>query len=440
MTASDVHSYRNHLYRENLCSPEEAAALVSSGQKIAISANASAPAEFLQALYSRARELKGVEIMHMRLLGQMPDIGPEMANHIRLNTMLVPEDARDAVAEGRADFTPAYFHEIGRLFFEGPRKLDTAVVSLSPPAEDGTCSYGAYIGFMESACLAAKTVIAEINLQMPKTCGPVRFPLKRADAVIEVDYPLAEQPRPKVSDIHMQIGAKVASLVRDGDCLQIGGGAIPSAVAEFLSERNDLSIHTELFTDWMIDLTERGCITGRRKNIDQGKIVASFCRGTKRLYDFIDGNTTVEFHPIEYTNDPYRIGKIENMVAINGAVQVDLTGQINSESIGKRQISGTGGLSDFSRGTSRSPGGRFIITIPSTAVNGSISRIVPHFDSGGAVTIPRSEAHWVVTEYGARNLRGCTLRDRANALIEISHPNFREELSAAARGLNKMEI
>ncbi len=425
--------------RAKVCSPEEAAALVRSGNRIAISANASAPLAFLEALYGRSQELEGVEIMHMRLLGQTPDTSSEMAGRIRLNTMLVPKAARDAVAEGRADFTPAYFHEIGRLFFEEARRLDFAVVSLAPPMEDGSCSYGAYIGFMESACRAAKTVIAEINHRMPQTCGPIRFPLERADAVIEVDYPLAEQPRPRIDEVHKQIGANVASLVRDGDCLQVGGGAIPAAAAEFLSDRKDLGIHTELFTDWMIDLIEQGCITGAQKTIDRGKIITSFCRGTKRLYDFIDGNPAIEFHPIEYTNDPFRIGKIENMVAINGAVQVDLTGQIDSESLGARQISGTGGLSDFARGASRSRGGRFIVTLPSTAMNGKVSRIVPHFDPGGTVTIPRAEAQWVVTEYGAKNLRGCTLRERARALIEIAHPDFREGLSAEARKLNWVE-
>jgi acyl-CoA hydrolase len=439
MTASREPSIQSFHSRAKVCSAEAAAALVRPGDKVAISANASAPAAFLKALYGRAGELENVEIMHMRLLGQTPDTGPEMAGRIRLNTMLVPRAAREAVAEGRADFTPAYFHEIGRLFFEGSRKLDVAVVSLAPPAEDGTCSYGAYIGFMEAACRAARTVIAEVNRRMPETSGPVRFPIERADAVIEVDYPLAEQPRPEIGGVHKQIGANVASLVRDGDCLQVGGGAIPAAAAEFLTGRKDLGIHTELFTDWMIDLIEQGCITGERKTIDRGKIITSFCRGTQRLYDFIDRNPAIEFHPIEYTNDPFRIGQIENMVAINGAVQVDLSGQINSESLGTRQISGTGGLSDFARGASRSPGGRFIVTLPSTAMNGEVSRIVSHFEPGAAVTIPRAEAHWIVTEYGTVNLRGCTLRERAKALIGIAHPDFRGALTASAEKLNRLD-
>ena len=237
MTAGRELSIKSPHSRSKVCAPEEAAALVRSGNRIAISANASTPLAFLQALYGRSQELEGVEIMHMRLLGQTPDTSSKMAGRIRLNTMLVPKAARDAVAEGRADFTPAYFHEIGRLFFEGARRLDVAVVSLAPPMEDGSCSYGAYIGFMESACWAAKTVIAEINHKMPQTSGPIRFPLERADAVIEVDYPLAEQPRPRIDEVHKQIGANVASLVRDGDCLQVGGGAIPAAAAEFLSDR-----------------------------------------------------------------------------------------------------------------------------------------------------------------------------------------------------------
>jgi 4-hydroxybutyrate CoA-transferase len=439
MTKKRATATENLCSRAKVCSPGEAAALVKSGDRVAISANASTPLAFLNALYERAGELKGVELIHMRLLGKSPDTRPEMARHIRLNTMLVPRAMRDAVAEGNADFTPAYFHEIGRLFFEEPRKLDVAVVSLAPPAPDGTCSYGAYIGFMESARRAARTVIAEVNRQAPETAGPVRFPLECADAVIEVDYPLAEQPRPLIGEVEEKIGAHVASLVRDGDCLQVGGGAVPAATAEFLDGRKDLGIHTELFTDWMIDLIEKGCITCSKKTIDRGKIVTSFCRGTRNLYGYIDRNPAIEFHPIEYTNDPYRIGQIENMVAINGAVQVDLTGQVNSESLGSRQISGTGGLSDFARGSSRSPGGRFVVTLPSTAKGDGVSRIVPYLDAGATVTVPRAETEWIVTEYGARNLRGRSLRERANTLIEIAHPDFREELSAAARKLNRME-
>ena len=416
-----------------LCSPQEAAALVRSGDKIAISANANTPRSFLEALFARAEQLEHVEIMHMRLVGAFPKATPELARHIRFNPLLVPEALRAGVAAGYVDYTPAHFHQISGLFAAGPRQLDVAVVSVAPPTADGTCSYGAYVGFMEQARQVARTVIAEVNGRMPQTYGPARFPLASAHAVIETDYPLPENPRPVLTDVERQLGANVAALIRDGDCLQVGGGAVPAAVAECLMERQDLGIHTELFTDWMVDLIERGCINGARKNIDTGKVVTSFCRGTQRLYDFIDGNPLVEFHPIEYTNDPYRIGALANMVAINAAVQVDLTGQINSESLGTRQISGTGGLVDFVRGAARSSGGRSIIVIPSTALGGKVSRLVPVFEPGTAVSVLRSEVHWVVTEYGARNLRGMTLRERARALIELAHPDFREELTDAAR-------
>ena len=426
-------SVKNLPGKIRLCSPQEAAALVRSGDKIAISANANTPRAFLAALCARAEQLEHVEIMHMRLVGAFPKATPDLARHIRFNPLLVPEALRAGVAAGYVDYTPAHFHQISGLFSEGPRQLDVAVVSVAPPMADGTCSYGTYVGFMEQARQAARTVIAEVNGRMPQTYGPARFPLACAYAVIETDHPLPENPRPVITDVERQLGANVAALIRDGDCLQVGGGAVPAAVAECLMDRQDLGIHTELCTDWMVDLIECGCINGVRKNIDTGKVVTSFCRGTQRLYDFIDGNPLVEFHPIEYTNDPYRIGTITNMVALNAAVQIDLTGQINSESLGTRQMSGTGGLVDFVRGAARSRGGRSIIALPSTALGGKVSRIVPAFEPGTAVSVLRAEAHWIVTEYGARNLRGMTLRERAKALIEIAHPAFQEELTGAAR-------
>jgi len=416
-----------------LCSPETAAALVRSGDKIAISANANTPRALLDALFARAEQLEQVEIMHMRLVGAFPKATPALAHHIRFNPLLVSEALRAGVAAGYVDYTPAHFHQISDLFAAGPRKLDVAVISVAPPAEDGTCSYGTYVGFMEQARLVARTVIAEVNCRMPQTYGPTRLPLASVAAVIETDHPLPENPRPVITDVERQLGAHVAALIRDGDCLQVGGGAVPAAVAECITDRQDLGIHTELFTDWMVDLIERGCITGRCKTLDTGKVVTSFCRGTQRLYDFIDGNPQVEFHPIEYTNDPYRIGTIDNMVAMNAAVQVDLTGQINSESLGTQQMSGTGGLVDFVRGAARSRGGRSIIALPSTALDGKVSRIVPTFEPGTAVSVLRSEVQWIVTEYGARNLCGMTLRERAQALIEIAYPEFREALIWAAR-------
>lgn len=415
------------------CTPAEAAALVRSGDTVAISANANTPRAVLDALFARAAELTDVEILHMRLVGSFPAATPELARHIRFNPLLVPEALRAGVAAGYVDYTPAHFHQISQLFTDGPRQLDVAIVSVAPPHADGTCSYGAYVGFMDRARQVARTVIAEVNQQMPQTAGPARFPLACADAVVKVDYPLAENPRPVIGPVERQLGANVAALIRDGDCLQVGGGAVPAAVAECITERQDLGIHTELFTDWMVDLIERGCITGARKTLDRGLVVTSFCRGTQRLYDFIHDNPGVAFHPIEYTNDPYRIGSIDNMVAINAAVQIDLTGQVNSESLGLRQMSGTGGLVDFVRGAARSQGGRSIIALPSTALGGKVSRLVPTFEPGTAVSVLRAEVQWVVTEYGARNLRGMTLRERAQALVEIAHPAFQDELHTAVR-------
>src|SRR5262245_28608907 len=254
-----------------LCSPQEAAALVRSGDTIAISANANTPRVWLEALFARAEQLADVEIMHMRLVGTFPKATPDLARHIRFNPLLVPEALRAGVAAGYVDYTPAHFHQISGLFAVGPRQLDVAVISVAPPTADGTCSYGAYVGFMEQARQMARTVIAEVNGRMPQTYGPARFPLTSAHAVIESDYALPENPRPVITEVERQLGANVAALIRDGDCLQVGGGAVPAAVAECLAERQDLGIHTELFTDWMIDLMERGCINGARKTIDTGK-------------------------------------------------------------------------------------------------------------------------------------------------------------------------
>lgn len=416
-----------------LCSPAEAAALVRSGDRIAMSANANTPMAFLEALFARADTLENVEIMHMRLVGALPSVTPALARHIRLNPMLVPAALRPGVAAGYVDYTPGHFHQISSFFHEGPRQLDVAVIAVAPPMPDGTCSYGTYVGFMDAARRLARTVIVEINDCMPQTYGPVRVPLAEADAIMTTSRPLPEQPRPEITPVERQLGAHVAALIRDGDCLQVGGGAVPAAVAECLADYNDLGIHTELFTDWMVDLMERGCINGGRKNIDTDIAVTSFCRGTQRLYNFIHDNPQVAFHPIEYTNDPYRIGSLDNVVAINAAVQIDLTGQINSESLGWRQLSGTGGLVDFVRGAARSRGGRSIIALPSTALGGKVSRLVAAFEPGTAVSVLRTDAQWIVTEYGACNLRGMTLRERAMALIPLAHPDFRDELRAAAR-------
>lgn len=416
-----------------ICSPADAAALVRSGDKIAISANANTPVAFLEALFARAETLTDVEIMHMRLVGVSPPATPAVARHIRLNPLLVPAVLRQGVAAGYVDYTPGHFHQISSFFREGPRQLDVAVVAVAPPRLDSTCSYGTYVGFMDEARRLARTVIVEVNDCMPQTYGPVRVPLAEADAIVATSRPLPEQLRPEITAVERQLGAHVAALIGDGDCLQVGGGAVPAAVAECLADYNDLGIHTELFTDWMVDLMARGCINGARKNIDTGIAVTSFCRGTQRLYEFIHDNPQVAFHPIEYTNDPYRIGSIDNVVAINAAVQIDLTGQINSESLGWRQLSGPGGLVDFVRGAARSRGGRSIIALPSTALGGKVSRIVPVFEPGTAVSILRTDAQWIVTEYGACNLRGMTLRERALALISLAHPDFRDELRAVAR-------
>ena len=417
----------------NLVSPGEAANLVKSGFRIIMSANANTPTTFLNSLFRRAHELEDVEIIHMRLLGNLPQVTINSAKQIRFNPIVVSKDLRDGFSRGLVDHTPSHFHQVSQIFSKGYRDLDLAVIALAAPSEDCTSSYGTYIGFMDTVSKIAKQVIVEVNLEMPQTFGSVRFPLKEAVAILESSHSLPEESRPIISEVERKMGENVASLIKNGDCLQVGAGGATSAVAEFLSSHRDLGVHTELFTDWMMDLVQKNCINNSKKKIHRNETVASFCRGTKKLYDFIHENPMIQFYPIEHTNDPFVIGQIDNFVAINGAVQVDLQGQVNSESLGFLQISGTGGLLDFVRGASHSSGGRNIVVFPSTALGGKVSRILPFFEPGTAVTIPRSDVEWIVTEYGSRNLKGLSLRERSSALIEIAHPSFRDELTFIAK-------
>ena len=362
-------------------------------------------------------------------MGKAPYCQPGMEKHFRHNALFVGGSTRKAVEEGRGDYTPCFFHEIPKLFTDGTLPVDVAFLQLSEPDENGVCSYGVSVDYTQPAAEAAKLVIAQINKNMPYTYGN-GINLKDIDYIVEKDEPLIELQPPKIGETEHKIGEYVASLIHDGDTLQLGIGAIPDAVLSFLGDKKDLGIHSEMFSDGVVDLARKGVITNKKKTIDQGKFVSCFLMGTKKLYDFVNNNPDVLMERVDYTNDPFVVAKIDNIISINSAMQVDLMGQVNAEMIGYKQFSGVGGQVDFVRGASRAKGGKAIIAMPSTAGHGKISKIVPLLDEGAAVTTSRNDVDYIITEFGIAPLKGHTLRQRAIALIKIAHPDFREGLIA----------
>ena len=365
----------------------------------------------------------------MVAMGKAPYCQPGMEKHFRHNALFVGGSTRKAVEEGRGDYTPCFFHEIPKLFTDGTLPVDVAFLQLSEPDENGVCSYGVSVDYTQPAAEAAKLVIAQINKNMPYTYGN-GINLKDIDYIVEKDEPLIELQPPKIGETEHKIGEYVASLIHDGDTLQLGIGAIPDAVLSFLGDKKDLGIHSEMFSDGVVDLARKGVITNKKKTIDQGKFVSCFLMGTKKLYDFVNNNPDVLMERVDYTNDPFVVAKIDNIISINSAMQVDLMGQVNAEMIGYKQFSGVGGQVDFVRGASRAKGGKAIIAMPSTAGHGKISKIVPLLDEGAAVTTSRNDVDYVITEFGIAPLKGRTLRQRAIALIKIAHPDFRDGLIA----------
>jgi 4-hydroxybutyrate CoA-transferase len=354
-----------------------------------------------------------------------------------VNTLFISANVRQAVNEGRADFTPCFLSEIPGLFRSGILPLDVALIQVSPPDEHGFCSFGVEVGVTKTAAETAKVVIAEVNDRMPRTLGDSFIHVSKLSHIVPVSYPLPDHPMGDITELEKKIGYHCASLIENGSTMQMGIGGIPDAVLTFLNSKKDLGIHTELFSDGVIDLVERGIINGERKTLHPGKIVAGMILGTQRLYDFVHDNPIIEMHPSEYVNDPFRIAQNDRMVAINSAIEVDLTGQVCADSIGPRLYSGVGGQVDFIYGASRSKGGRPIIGMPSSAVvKGKLmSKIVPMLKQGAGVVTTRNHVHYVVTEYGIADLYGKTIRQRASALIEVAHPEFREELEKAAHEL-----
>jgi len=414
--------------RKKLRTADEALSCVQSGMRVYIQPGCAEPETLVEALMRRGPFVQDVEIVHMMTMGAAPYVAPEMAGHFRHNAMFIGGNVREAINDGRADYTPIYLSEIEGLFESGAMPIDVALLELSPPDSHGFCSFGVGVDTSLTAAKSARYVVAQINDQMPRTYGDSFIHVTDIDAVVNSSRPLCASKLPQITDMHRAIARNVADLIDDGAVLQTGIGGIPDAVLPFLMDRKDLAVHSELVSDGVIPLIEAGVLTGARKNFKPRKIILGFALGTKELFDFVDNNPIFEFHPTAYTNDPALIARNDDMVAINSALQVDLTGQVCSDSIGSQFYSGIGGQVDFLRGASRSKRGKPIIAISSTAKSGTISRIVPMLSPGAGVVTSRGLIRYVVSEYGVAYLHGKSIRERAQALIDISHPKFREEL------------
>jgi len=415
-------------YKKKLQTADEALRCVRSGTRVYIQPGCAEPEALVEALMRRAPELYDVEIVHMMTMGCAPYVAPEMAGHFRHNAMFIGGNVREAINDGRADYTPIYLSEIEALFESGAMPIDVALIEVSPPDSHGFCSFGVGVDTTLTAAKCARYVVAQVNDYMPRTYGDSFIHISDIDAVVESSRPLCELKKPAVTDMHVAIARNVAGLIEDGAVLQTGVGGIPDAVLPFLGDRKDLGVHSELVSEGVIPLIENGVITGARKNFKPRKIIVGFALGTRRFFEFVDNNPIFEFHPTAYTNDPGLIARNDNMVAINSALQVDLTGQVCSDSIGNQFYSGIGGQVDFLRGASRSKGGKPIIAISSTAKNGTIARIVPMLSPGAGVVTSRGLVRYVVTEHGVAYLHGKSIRERARALIQIADPKFRAEL------------
>jgi len=424
------------IYQSRIVTPQEAVRKIKSGDRVFLTGNCSVPQTVLAALVDYAPELHDVEIVQALTIGPADYVSPEMEGHLRVNTMFISANIRKAVQEGRADFTPVLLSEYTLLFKRKILPLDVALVHLSPPDNYGFCSFGVEVGLTKTPAESARIIIAEVNQQMPRTLGDSFIHVSKLDYIVPVDYPLPEvvMGGDEDSEVTQKIAGYIAELIPDGATMQMGIGAIPDAVLKYLYEKKDLGVHTELFSDGVIDLVEAGVLTNARKTLHTGKIVAGFIIGTKRLFDWVDDNPLIELHPTEYVNDPFVIAQNERQVAINSAIEIDLTGQVCADSIGPKFYSGIGGQLDFIYGASRSAGGVPIIALPSTARQ--FSRIVPMLKQGAGVVTGRNHVRYVVTEYGIADLYGKSIRKRAQTLINIAHPDYRDELTRQAKELH----
>ena len=423
-------------YKKKLVTAEEAVSVIKSGDRVYISGNAATPYVLMKALALKKDELENVELAHVLLMGEDPLSRPEMEGHFRHNSLFVGPADRKAINEGRADYVPIFLHQIPELFYTEQMPLDAVMLHLSPPDEHGFMSFGVEVLASKAAAEKAKIVIAQVNEKMPRVLGDSFIHVSRVQKIVEISEALPVLERNPFSEVERRVGKYIADLIEDGSTLQLGIGGIPDAVLEALKERRDLGIHTEMVSDGVMEAIEAGVITGARKTFHPYKVVMTFILGSQRLYDFANNNPIFEAHPTEYTNHPFNVSRNDNMIAINSAIEVDITGQVCSDSIGTYIYSGFGGQVDFIRGAAHSRGGKPLIAMPSSAKEGEMSRIVPFLKQGAGVVTTRADVRYVVTEYGVAYLHGKNLQERTRALINIAHPKFRPDLIKEAKKRN----
>lgn len=428
-----------NIYSKKLTTADEAVKKIKSGDNIVIQPGCAVPLELVRAMVRRKDELENVTIYHILIVGELPYVNPGMEKHFKHKAFFTGANARKAVQEGRAEFIPIFLSEVPLLFKRNIIPVDVALLNVSPPDEHGFCSYGVDVGTIKTAAEKAKIVIAQINSEMPRSLGDSFIHINKIHHIVEHTEAISELPQvdPNTSEemlkVYDAIGKNTAELIEDGSTLQMGIGAIPDSVMKYLRDRRNLGVHTEMFSDGIVSLVEEGIINGEAKTIHPGKIIVGFVLGTKRVFKFIDNNPVIEFHPQEYVNDPFIIAQNKKMVAINSAIEIDITGQVCADSIGTKIFSGIGGQVDFIRGSAHSEGGKPIIALPSITKDGDVSRIVPQLNPGAGVVTSRGDVHYVITEYGVAQLFGKTLKERARELIRIAHPKFRDELTKYAK-------
>lgn len=423
-------------YNAKLTSADEAVRIIKSGDRVYYGGNAAIPTTLVEALASRRDELENVQLSHVLLLGKDPLSEPGMEGHFRHNSLFVGPADRKAVNDGRADYMPIFLHQISRIFTDGVISLDVAMVQVSPPDEHGFMSLGVETLASKAAVQTAKHVIVQVNPRMPRVLGDSFVHVRSVAHIVEHEHELPTLDPKPATEVEKAIALHIMPLIRPGATLQMGIGGIPDTVYQCMEGNLELGIHTEMLSDGAMRAIERGVVTGSHKTLHRGKVIITFALGSKQLYDYVDNNPLIEAHPAEHVNDPFVVSQNDNMVAINSAIEVDLTGQVCSDSMGPYIYSGFGGQVDFIRGAARSKGGRPIIALPATAKGGALSRIQPYLKEGAGVVTSRADVHYVVTEFGAVNLFGKNLRERAELLISIAHPDFQAELEQQARERN----